>query len=126
MNSDLQKTMGAVGTVMMDAVAMGNSYNWVDMYALDEIRGRYASIKEQLKEMLGVITEVPAEDLMALGFSQWDEEKGIYLVPLWVYDLVEDGTELTSINGKKLIKGKDVIDLDVRLGCIAYGIKVKQ
>lgn len=33
-----------------------------------------------------------------------------------------DGTELISISGERVVKGRDFIDLDTRFGYLAYGI----
>lgn len=52
---------------------------------------------------------------------KWDDE-------LWVLTPEElaqlpDGIELESINGEKVVKGKDRIDDDTRWGYLAYGIR---
>jgi hypothetical protein len=36
---------------------------------------------------------------------------------------VEDGTELVSISGKRVVVGKDYIDNDTRAGYLAYGFE---
>lgn len=60
------------------------------------------------------------QELHALGFFKWDEA-GLRLVPLWVYNYIADGEEFICINGKRHIKGTDNINLDTRMGAIAYG-----
>lgn len=50
-------------------------------------------------------------------------DKNFWIFTLEEYEQLPDGIELTSITGNKVIKGKDYIDLDVRFGCIAYGVK---
>lgn len=47
------------------------------------------------------------------------------LIPIHFLSLIPDGTELTSIIDKKVIKGKDYIDNDVRCGLLAYGFELK-
>jgi hypothetical protein len=46
------------------------------------------------------------------------------LIPLYLLPILPDGLEVTSINGHKKIVGKDVLDKDVRFGCIAYVITI--
>lgn len=61
------------------------------------------------------------KELQTLGFSWWDEEETLLLIPLHAYRLIADGTVLHSIDGGSYIKGKDEIDLDHRFGMLAYG-----
>lgn len=47
---------------------------------------------------------------------------------LWLFtpeelEQLPDGIELTSIMGKKVVKGRDYIDDDTRGGHLAYGIR---
>jgi hypothetical protein len=47
---------------------------------------------------------------------------------LWIFTIDEfnklpDGIELTSVNGGKVIKGVDYVDLDTRGKYIAFGIE---
>jgi hypothetical protein len=36
---------------------------------------------------------------------------------------IQDGTELVSIGGRRVVVGKDYIDNDTRFGYLAYGIE---
>lgn len=65
------------------------------------------------------IATIDVADLRALGFGYWDGD--LMVIPLWAFNIVADGEMLTSINGRRAVKGKDKIDLDTRFGCIAYG-----
>lgn len=62
-----------------------------------------------------------AAQLFLFGFHNWNGE-GLLLIPLHFYEKIPDGTELTCIDGKKAVKGKDYIDGDTRGGAIAFGI----
>jgi len=57
----------------------------------------------------------------------WTLENGekIDLVTQEEFDALPMGTELTCINNKKVVKGKDYIDNDTRFGYLAYGISQK-
>lgn len=52
--------------------------------------------------------------------APWDET--LYLFTPEEYNQLPDGVELTSIGGKKVIKGKDYVDQDTRFGHLAYGV----
>lgn len=52
----------------------------------------------------------------------WDDVSGLWLFTIEEFNQLPDGTELTSINGWRAIKGVQSIDLDTRFGHIAYGV----
>lgn len=69
-------------------------------------------------------------DLERLGFNKWDDDRvsaeearGIYLVPVWMWQALYDGTNVTSIGGKKAVKGVDVFIMTTRFGMLPWGIK---
>lgn len=50
----------------------------------------------------------------------------IWLIPIWLLDVIPAGTELTSISGEKVVfNTKEDIDIDTRCGCLTYGIYPK-
>lgn len=53
--------------------------------------------------------------------KKWD--KNLWLFTLTEFEELPDGIELISINGHKVVKGRDHICLDVRFNHIAYGVK---
>ena len=125
-NNDTKTIMSNIGAILLNNIAEGKVYEkWSDDFKLKNTQEMYEKIKIQVKESFPDLMDLPKEDLNALGFKSWDEEMDIVLIPLWAFDLIPDGTELTCIDGNKKIKGKTEIDLDVRFGCIAYGIVPK-
>ena len=54
---------------------------------------------------------------------RFDKKNDLYLFSLDEYEQLPAGIELECINGTKLIKGRDYIDLDTRFGHIAYGVR---
>jgi hypothetical protein len=124
MSKNFTVVMKNVGNVLMNNIQMGLFYEqWSDEFSYDEIKERYAKVKEELKGIIGDVTALSVDELKELGFKKWDEESNLFLIPLWVFDLIPDGTELESISGGKAIKGLVDIDLDVRFGCIAWGLQ---
>ena len=80
----------------------------------------YTSAKNNLKIDL---KEMTIDELKEMRFCRWSDEKpGLWLIPLWFVPLLPIGIELTDIFGKTVIYDGNNIDLDVRYGCIAYGI----
>lgn len=69
------------------------------------------------------LAALPPSELRELGFSLWDEGSNLFLVPLHLVGALTPGTRLYGIDGEEAIVGKDKIDLNVRMGCIAYGIR---
>jgi len=52
----------------------------------------------------------------------WDDDRELVLLTLNEFDSLPDGTELTCIDGEVVVKGRDYIDDDTRLGHMAYGV----
>lgn len=53
----------------------------------------------------------------------WSEETNLYLFTPDEYEQLPDGFELICIDGSKEVKGTDKVDMDTRLGHIAFGVK---
>ena len=53
--------------------------------------------------------------------QKWNEK--LWLFTIDEFNKLPDGIELTCIDGEKVIKGVDDIDLDTRGTCIAFGIE---
>lgn len=52
--------------------------------------------------------------------QKWDER--LWLLTQKEFNELADGVKLESINGDIYTKGLDYIDLDVRFGCLAFGL----
>lgn len=115
--------MQNVGVHFLNIVQMGISYGWSEKLIHQEISDGYDSIRQQFKDRIKNIGELTADELKDLGFSKWSNESDLYLIPIWFYDFIPDGIELTSISGEKAVKGQDYVDMDTRFGRLAYGIE---
>lgn len=51
---------------------------------------------------------------------KWDSE--LWLLTIEEFKRLPDGTRLKCIDDEYYVKGADIIDLDTRFGCIAYGL----
>lgn len=71
------------------------------------------------------IADKTRDELVALGCRPWDES-GLMLLPAKLLDEVDEGTELTSIFGAKVVVGRDYIDRDTRFGLLAVGVFPKE
>jgi hypothetical protein len=114
-------------TSLAGSAAMGCAYKgWSDEFSRkenDEIwRDKSASLRRALgwRFTRDEILSLSDDDLMNLGFRLWDEKTGIFLIPLWFWNYIAPGEEMTSIDGTTALSGAE-IDMDVRGGCIAYG-----
>lgn len=62
------------------------------------------------------------EELLNLGLALWDKDSNLYLLPAsWCRQLPK-GLELTSIDGARVVVGRDRIECDHRFGYLAYGL----
>lgn len=64
------------------------------------------------------------EEAKELRFGKWDEDSDLWLFPLWLVPLIPEGLEVTTISGETIKYDKNM-DNDIRFGCVAYGIKIK-
>jgi hypothetical protein len=53
----------------------------------------------------------------------WDAETRLYLFTEKEFEQLPDGIELETIGGKFKVKGQDTIDLDTRMGYLAFGVR---
>lgn len=105
---------------VVNNVAMTKHYKgWSDEFSRKENAKALYKLQEKFEGF--DFFACSREELFELGFGTWDNN-GLMLIPLYLYDAIPDGTVLKSIMGETAVKGTDEIDLDVRFGCIAYGI----
>lgn len=64
------------------------------------------------------------QEAKELRFRRWEEESDLWLIPIWLYPFIPEDLELTSIGGNKGFAHN--IDTDVRFGCLAWGILLKE
>lgn len=99
---------------------------WGEKYCIKELKeamDKYLS-DESVKEIfnIGNLTKERAE---ALRFQMFDEEQmpNLYLFPLWFVLLLPYGTKVVSLGGEEFEYAEDT-DLDIRFGCVAFGINI--
>lgn len=69
--------------------------------------------------------KVLVEQLLSFGMANWDGNGLLLLAPEQL-PKVPNGTVLTCISGRTVVKGTDQIDGDTRGGVLAYGIMPSQ
>lgn len=99
--------------------------NWSDHFCRKEIKNATDTMLEELKKHIDW-NNLTKDEARELGFGLWDEDKpNLYLIPLYLLPILPMGTKLTTINDKELVYDGTNVDNDIRFGCIAYGITVK-
>jgi len=108
---------------IMSKMAESTDYakSWGTSFALEKAQEQMKRLRDQVKKEVDLAT-FTREELKAVGFKGWSEDCGMMLVPLWAHGALRDGTKLYCIDGGNAIVGKDEIDNDVRMGCLAYCI----
>lgn len=100
--------------------------SWSDEFCRKEIKEAHDKLVEELKEHINFKT-ITRKEAVELRFGRWsDDTPNLYLIPLWLLPVIPVGTELTSISGEKIIYNGSNVDNDIRFGCIAYGIEIKE
>jgi hypothetical protein len=66
------------------------------------------------------------DDLLSFGFKPWDETSDIYLIPYFLRTTIPANWKFYGIDEKPFISkaGGAGEDDDIRLGVLAYGIKI--
>lgn len=115
---------------LVNGLSECNTYDWGAEYKEKELKDKFDKFYKFLQEKENIeildLNKLTIEQAKELGFQRWDEESDIWLFPLWFLPLIPIGTEVTSISGDKIIYNGKNLDNDIRFGCIAYGVQLKQ
>lgn len=109
-------------TWLANKLAESNTYNWSTEFKVNELKKAFNTFYESAKKLELDLEKLTVDELREMRFCKWDDESNLWLIPLWFVPLLPVGIELTNIGGGKVKYTGDNIDLDIRFGCIAYGI----
>lgn len=99
--------------------------NWSNELKNKENKESFEKFYKELKKHID-FTKITVEEAKELRFQRWDEEQSnLWLFPLWLVPIIPEGLEVTSISGNKYKYEKNKADNDIRFGCVAYGIEIK-
>lgn len=107
---------------LVNRLSRCNTYNWDNEFKAEQNKESFNMFYEEIKKHVD-FSNLTADEAKELRFSRWDDD--LWLIPLYLVPILPKGLEVTSIGGEKLIVGKDYIDNDIRCGCVAYGIEIK-
>lgn len=100
-------------------------YLWDVEYKEDQIKKNYDIFYDELKKHID-FAKITVEEAKELRFQRWDEElPDLWLFPLYLVPIIPEGLEVMSISGDKYKYEKVTADNDIRFGCVAYGIEIK-
>lgn len=99
--------------------------SWSDEFCRKEVQKATDNMLEALKKNIDW-SSLTKEEASELRFMRWsNEDPDLYLIPLWLLPILPIGTKLTTIFGDEITYDGHNVDNDVRFGCIAYGIHIK-
>lgn len=112
-------------TWLVNKVSQTIIYNWADDFKVGENNENFETFYEELKKHID-FTKITVEEAKELRFQRWSEEQpDLWLFPLYLVPIIPEGLEVTFISGEKAKYEKDKLDNDIRFGCVAYGIEIK-
>lgn len=112
-------------TWLVNKVSQTIIYNWADDFKVGENNENFETFYEELKKHID-FTKITVEEAKELRFQRWSEEQpDLWLFPLYLVPIIPEGLEVTFISGEKAKYEKDKMDNDIRFGCVAYGIEIK-
>ncbi|GAA6440068.1 hypothetical protein [[Clostridium] symbiosum] len=82
-------------------------------------------IEEEIK-FIKMSGEINNEQELKDKIERLENSKDVWCIPLYLLPIVPVGTELTSIFGNTVIYDGHNVDKDIRMGCVAYGIKLNE
>lgn len=115
---------------VLKQVAPIKAYNehWSANYCKEQIIKCFDKFAEStdVKEVFA-IENLTQERAKALGFGYWDKDEfpNLMLFPLWYCFLLPYGAKVINIWGEEIIYNEET-DLDVRFGCVAFGINIEK
>jgi len=110
-----------LSTTVSDIVSFKES--WSDDFCRKEINRVYDLLMSEFKQM--DFTRFNEIELKELDFKWFDDD--LICMPTWALDCLIEGSEVWSINEKKIIiEEGDKLSKDTRLGISAYGFKRSQ
>ena len=99
--------------------------NWSDDFCRKQINSSTDIFLNELKKYID-FSKLTREEAVTLRFEKWDDNSDLYLIPLYLLPIIPIGTELTCINGEKVVYDGTNIDNEIRFGCIAWGIHISE
>lgn len=112
---------------VINRIAQCKAYegNWSNEFQLKEMRKAFADFvnDDEVKELFS-IENLTKERATALRFQHWEEGSDLMLFPLWFTFFIPYGTKVIGFDGKEFEFNEDT-DLDIRFGCVAFGINIK-
>lgn len=101
--------------------------HWSDEFCIKELRDATEKyFTDDYVKQLFTLDNLTKERAKALRFCKWsDEQPDLYLFPLWFVLLLPYGTKVIGIGGDTFEYSEET-DLDIRFGCVAFGVELKQ
>ena len=112
---------------LLSTAACAAAYqSWDANYCKSALTKVYNGDAARPKVTVAGLRKLTERELLILGIRYWDTKNGLMVLPLWLFPFLKTKQKLTSISGREVVTGADKIDLDVRLGCIAFGFRRKR
>lgn len=113
---------------LVNRISQNKAYSehWSKDFCLEDIREAIETYysNDYIKEVF-TLDNLTKERAEALGFHKWSENQpDLYLFPLWFVFFLPYGTNVVGIGGGTFKYTKKT-DLDIRCGCVAFGVKLK-
>lgn len=99
--------------------------SWSDEFCRKEVKEATNKFLEELKKYIDW-DNLTREEASELRFMRWsDAYPDLFLLPLYILPILPIGTKLITIVGEEIIYDGTNVDKDTRVGCLAYGIEIR-
>lgn len=116
-------------TWLANKLSESNTYeSWTDELRVQELKDGFRTFYTSLiNNKLIDLEKLTIEEAKELRFRKWDDEHpDLWLFPLWIVPLIPEGMTVYNLNGEARKYEKDKFDNDIRYGCVAYGVMLKE
>ena len=112
-------------TYVVNRLAASYIYNWNLESKGRELNETFEEFYKALKEKDYIdFNNLTVDEALELRFGHCEDN--LYLFPIWIIPLIPEGLEVESISGKKYKYDSKTADLDIRFGCVAFGIRINE
>lgn len=99
-------------------------YKSADGIIADVVKENAPRLLEHIKQNLDW-NDIDEETCRILGFSKWEDNDNVWLIPTYLYSIIPIGLKVVTIFGNEAVFNSHNDD-DSRLGVLPFGIKVKE
>lgn len=123
MKKEIQNCLSWLVNTVSQTIVYGDC--WDDKLKVEEVKDAYKKFYDTVKKHID-FDNLTIDEAKELRFKKWDDDSDLYLFPLWLVPIIPEELPVYFIDSDEAIPYNKLLDNDVRFGCVAYGLKIKE